>query len=797
MKTVLARADRLWALPCWLALSVLLATSARAQQPAPRPTIERVTVGGTYLVSGRALAARLGLRQGARLDRKGLQQRLERLNESGLLGEASVRITPLGAGRVAVHVLLSERIKVAAVRFKGNRQISAERLSAAAGIKAGQQVDPPAAKRAQQRIGELYIRSGFPLASVHAYARFTRQREAILVFDIVEGPRAWVGRVSIEGNRAYSDQTLRSIMKTRARGWPAFLRPGRFDDGAFAEDLSRIEQFYYDAGYLDASVGGYWTYGRDLSRITAHVLVYEGPRYTTRSIRFEGNTIFRDEELLQSIPLAVGKPVSPRLVEEAKAAIRDLYGRQGYVDVGAPGKDTLRATLTFSEREPTADVVFSITEGQPVFIRRIRVEGLTKTSELVVLRNLTFHPGDRASTEALKESERKLLSTGYFDLSQPRPVEISIEPGEQALRDAIVRVKEGPTGAVWFGLSIGSATGVAGRISIRERNFDITRWPSSWRDLWEGNALRGGGQQLVAELSVGSEQSSFLLSFLDPAVNNSPYSAGAKLYSTLTRWDQFDLTRTGVSSSFGRQVGEHASWRFEAGFERITMDALASGAPPAIAIDRGTYDKPYASFTYAYDTRDNPLSPSEGYAARISAEVGLLDVDTVKVVGEAEKHWTVGEIKGLGKQVFTLRGRAAMMDSYTGGRVPVFERFYAGGAGSLRGFEPRGVSPVEPVAGKQVGWRSMLVGSAEYSVPVTSRGLRAAAFLDAGYVKEDPFEVFSGWDELRVTPGVGLRWHMPALGNLALSVDLAFPAVKESADRTRSVHFTLGAGRWF
>ena len=782
-----------------LAVLFALAACAAAQEltPAQPPVVSRATVHGSYLVSPGAILSRLGLRAGQVLDEAGLQARVQDVNASGLLGHVSTQIVRLDERSVEVHVQLEERVGVAKIQFKGNAHLSDERLLKAAGIEPGETVDPGLAKAAQKRIAEAYEAAGCFLASVKAYVSFARDGEPVLVFDIAEGPVAWIESIGFRGNAAFSSQDLGGRMKSRVRKWPPFLWPGRFDESVFHDDLARIEEAYYSAGFLDATVSGYWTYTDDLRKLTLHVLVYEGVLYKAKRIGFAGNTIFRDSELLDAIPVREGQPVRPPDIEKAKEIIAEMYGRQGYVDVGAPGKDTLREQLVFSEQEPTVEVWFHITEGEPVFVRRIRVEGLTKTSEIVVLRHVTFHPGDRVNADELKASEEALRGTGYFDMTDPRPVEVFVEPGEGALRDAVVKVKEGPTGAVFFGLGLSSDAGVLGEITIREENFDISNWPSSWRDLAQGGALRGGGQKLLAQLSLGSERRSFLLSFTDPAVGNTAYSAGGKLYSSMVGWEDFDITRTGVGASFGRQLGRHATGRVEVGFERISMDNLDSGVPPEIGQDEGSYNKGYVSATYTLDKRDNPLLPSRGYLTSVTAEAAFLDVETVKLIAEAEKHWTLLEQEGGRKHIASVRGKAGIMDSYSGARIPVFERFYAGGIGSLRGFEPWGVSPVEPVKGRQVGGQSMLVGSAEYSVPIIRNDLRFAAFLDAGYVKEDPWDVFSGWDELRVSPGVGLRWVIPVLGGMPLSLDFAFPVMKEHEDKTRAVHFSLGAGHWF
>jgi outer membrane protein insertion porin family len=193
---------------------------------------------------------------------------------------------------------------------------------------------------------------------------------------------------------------------------------------------------------------------------------------------------------------------------------------------------------------------------------------------------------------------------------------------------------------------------------------------------------------------------------------------------------------------------------------------------------------------------DNVFMPTQGYYSRQAVEVSTMDVDMLGLSVEGKKYWTVAEPAGWGKHVFSLRGKAAVVDAYSG-RVPFFERLYAGGVDTLRGFTYRGVAPSDPTTGDRIGGESMLVFGAEYSVPIHERMLRGAAFVDAGYVEEKARDVFSGWDVLRMSTGVGIRWLIPALGNAQLSLDLAFPLKREDDDDTRSVHFSLGAARTF
>ena len=196
------------------------------------------------------------------------------------------------------------------------------------------------------------------------------------------------------------------------------------------------------------------------------------------------------------------------------------------------------------------------------------------------------------------------------------------------------------------------------------------------------------------------------------------------------------------------------------------------------------------ALSYILDRRDRMVLPTKGSLARVTTNLALGDIETVSVVGEVEKHWPLSKPKGW---ILSLSGRAGLLDSYSGDRIPVFERFYAGGIGSLRGFDFRGVSPVDPVQEEQVGGESMLLGSAELRVPAVRNQLWFVWFVDAGYVEEDVGDLLSGWDVLRVSTGAGLRWRIPGLGGALLSLDLGFPIVKESYDETRAFHFSLDA----
>ena len=751
---------------------------------------------GAHLIAKAQALNYLGLTEGVPLDRPALEAAVARWNESDLLGTVSYTVEPVDEGRVEVVLACSERVKPTVVTFQGNERFSAKRLRKLIQVEPGQPITALRARQIEEQIAVAHRQAGFPLVQVRAQLSSLTETDRKLVFYVSEGPRTWVERIVFEGSRSVPQKKLRSAMQSKTRWRPSWLRKGWFRREMFQNDIKAVEATYYAMGYLDARVGGYVSYSDDLRRSTLHLVVYEGELYRVKALSFEGNTIYRRDELLAEIPLMLGEAFRPADFEKAKERVSELYANQGYMDV-TERKGNLKADYDYGEEGAEVSVLFRITEGEPVFIRRIEIRGLTKTREPIVRRTLSFYPGERASRLKFEESERLLLNTGYFEFDQPQSVRITLEPDEGALRDAIVQVEEGQTGRFMIGGGIGSDAGVMGQISLVEENFDISNWPTSWNDLWRGNAFRGGGQRLTLLLEAGSKRSYYSIGLFDPAVGDSDYSVGGNIYSMASAYEYFDETRTGLSVTMGRRLTRDVSRSFTVGYESIDIDDVDKDSAYEIRRDDGSHAKPFVRFRTGIDKRDSRFTPTEGYAAGAEVEVAAADVETVKLVLDAEKHWTVREHRDKRRDAVALRGRAGMVTSY-GDRVPVFERFYAGGIRTLRGFDYRGVSPVDRATGDRIGGESMLVGSVEYSTPVsTQQHLRLVTFVDAGYVQQDVEDVLSGWDELRASVGTGIRWRIPALGSAVLEIDLAFPIMKESGDETQNFHFSIGASRRF
>ena len=773
-------------------LAVLaLTTAGYARGAADAPTIAQVEVRGNQLLSDEEVIRQVGVEQGTAYDAEELTASVERWNETRQLGTVGYRVEPTESGDVKIILQVNERVTLSSVQFLDNRRISAGRLREVAHVRPGDVVTPREVADVERAIEAAYAERGYPSCLVQGVLLLGEEGQRDLVFTVSEGKRVKVGRTVFRGNEHIRRGRLLKAMESNQRRWFGWIFPRYFQPDSLESDTLRIKQVYWEEGFQDVEVRAFPSYPKE-KKARLNIVIEEGPRYTVSRVVFDGNTLFRDDELLEAIPVETGEPYNPAEVDDSLRVISRLYGNQGHVDV-TRRKGNLSAEPLFDAELPRVTLHFHIAEGEAVYIRRVEIRGLTKTKEPVVRRNLAVYPDELATTDNIERSEQLLINTGFFDQTAQPPVEITLEPDEGALRDAVVRVKEGQTGQLMLGAGVGTDSGLLGEISLREQNFDITNWPSSWADVWSGNAFRGGGQRLALVLRSGTERSYYSLSFQDPAAWGSSYGLGGGLYSRGIAHEEWDETRTGINVTGSVRTAKFLERAVTVGYENIEVDDVDPAAAPVFLRDEGSHSRPFVRFNSSLEQRDNRFSPTSGYYAEFEVEVTAGDVETIGVTVRGQRYWTMHESNERHRHVLGVRGQAAVVDSYSD-HVPIFERLYAGGIGTLRGFEYEGVSPVDPGTGDQVGGESMLVGSVEYSVPIDpGNQFRVLGFMDAGYVTEDASDLLNGWDELRVSAGVGLRWLVPILGQLPLEIALGFPVVDEPGDEKQTFHLSFGA----
>jgi len=345
------------------------------------------------------------------------------------------------------------------------------------------------------------------------------------------------------------------------------------------------------------------------------------------------------------------------------------------------------------------------------------------------------------------------------------------------------------TGRIMFGGAVNSDAGVTGQITVDERNFDITRWPTSFQDFANGTAFRGAGQTFRIEAVPGSVFKRYTISFADPnLLGYLPVSLGVSGFLYDRRFQDYDEERLGGRVSFGYRVTPDLSLSAGVTGQNVKIQRPRILGVPALDDVLGDNELYNAEFKLTHDTRDSPFQPSEGHFFEFGYERAFGDFDYNRFEVENRNYLLVAQrADGSGKQTLTFGTRLG----FSGEETPLFENYFAGGYSTLRGFDFRGASPVE--SDVQVGGRFQWLNSLEYMFPITADdAFRGVAFVDFGTVERD-IEIKK--DNFRVAPGLGLRIAIPMLGPAPLAFDFAYPVTMADTDERRIFSFYMSAIR--
>ena len=361
--------------------------------------------------------------------------------------------------------------------------------------------------------------------------------------------------------------------------------------------------------------------------------------------------------------------------------------------------------------------------------------------------------------------------------------------------DFDVIANEAMTGRMMFGVGVNSDAGLVGSIVLDEQNFDWTRFPNSWEDIRNATAWRGAGQRFRLEAVPGTEVQRYMATFQDPYMFDTGVSMGLSGYYYSRYYTEWKEQRVGGRVAFGYQFSPDLSGNIAYRGAKINItDPIDPLLPDLLAVTGHNLAMHGFQLSLTHDKRDNAFMATEGHLFEASAEQVLGSFSYPRVEIDLRKYFTLYERPdGSGRHVLSLASRAG----YTGDDTPIYERFYAGGFSTIRGFQFRGASPqqIGPSTGGSilVGGNFQLLASAEYLFPITADDmLRGVVFCDTGTVEP----TIDNWsDRYRVAPGFGLRIAVPAMGPAPIALDFAFPIAWQPGDRREMFSFFMGFGR--
>lgn len=769
------------------AVSAVLAATASAQVF----TISDIRVEGIQRTEPGTVFSHLPFRVGDEYTPDRGSEAIHQLYGSGLFRDIDLSID----GTVLV-INVVERPAVAAIETNGIKAFDKEGVEKSlreVGLSEGRIFDHSILERADQELRRQYLSQGYYGVDIKTSATPLERNRVRITINVDEGSASSIKQIRFVGNTVFDSEDLADQMQLAEHKWSSwYTKRDLYSREKLAADLETLRSFYQNQGYLDFKVDSVQvSVAPNKSDIFITINVTEGKQYTVNEITLGGDMLGLENEVKPLIVYEKDEIYNAERINEITKTIVDKYSSLGYAFA------TVTPNPVPVEGRDAVNVVLTVDPGRRAYVRHVNITGNTRTRDDVIRREVRQYESAWFDSDKVKISRDRIDRLGYFETvtAEPKPVE-----GTRDQVDLEINVKERPTGSISLGAGYSTSDGVILSAGFAQDN------------------VFGSGKSFSVEVNTSKSMRTYAVSLIEPYITPEGISRHIDLYDRRVDLDELDVSNVayetiGAGLSFGIPVTELDRVFLGARIEQTKVDLR--GQNP----NGGTYDEDVTSpqrywdyvdeygddpkamlltLGWSRDSRDNVLAPTRGRYQRVSAEFALPVWDqryyraTYQLTQyfPLSKNWTLGTNLQLG-----------WGDTYGGKMFPFFKNFYAGGIGSVRGFETSSLGPRDASTGDRLGGDRQFIFSAELLTPLpgADRTLRGLFFFDAGNVwgyrrdvgQRNYYREDLSFDDLRYSVGFGVAWISP-LGPLKFS--LAFPLNKKDGDDTQRFQFQIGTG---
>jgi outer membrane protein insertion porin family len=756
-------------------------TASPAVEPEPEDEtgepIAEVRVRGNRRIETAAILNPLKTKPGKPLSPKALRDDIRALWEMRFFDDIKADEEQGPRGPI-ITFIIQEKPLVHSVTVKGNEEIDEDDLKKELEVKPYQIFDADAARRTVKKLQGKYADKGFYLAEVtYTTKPAAGDNEIDVVFNVVEHAKVEVRRVDFQGNKAITDDELRSAIQTQAGTLISFLtQQGTYKEDAFQRDLLIVQSLYYNKGYVNVRVGKpSVALSADKREIYVVIPVDEGDPYDLGVIGVSGSLLTYETDVKKLVTMIQGERFGSEKLQKNMTALQDFFRDHGYAYV------QVSPATNIDVAKKTIDINFVIQPGSQIYIDRIEVVGNTKTRDRVIRRELRIAEGELYNGTAIRLSKARVTALGFFEV-----VDITSKPGSSpTTMDLEVAVKEKSTGTFQVGLGFSNQEPILLNANVSQNNF------------------LGWGTDAAIMAQVSNLRRIFDLSYSDPYFLDSNWTLAVDIYNTLQIYGNlFDRTAFGGTLTGGYLLAEDFRIFLTYTLQQVNVTPTSTNAVLlANRFQNGLTSS--VKFSFTWDRRDNRLFPTNGFMLSGSVEEAPGKylggtTDFTRLIGIARFYRPLP--LGL---VFKVNLTAGYIYSPPTNPVPVSELFFEGGINSLRGYNFRTVAPIImagqnpglPLTPLLIGGNKELLSNWELEFPIIEEaGLRGVIFFDAGNVYSDTQRFFDptapGAIGLLMSVGFGARWFTP-LGPLRF--EWGFALTPRPIDvPPNSLQFTIG-----
>ena len=746
--------------------SALAATAAWAVEPF---TVRDIRVEGLQRVEAGTIFASLPVRVGDTYSDERGAAAIRALFDLGLFKDVRIDVS----GNVLV-VIVEERPTVADVDFVGTKEFDKAALQKAlreVGLADGRPFDKALADRAEQELKRQYVSRSLYNAQVVTTVTPIERNRVNLTFTVTEGEPARIREIHVVGNKAFSESTLLDLFDQDSGGWLSwYTKSNQYSRAKLNADLETLRSYYITRGYLEFRIDSTQVaISPDRQDLSVTVNLTEGEKYVVAGVKLDGNYLGREDEFKSLVTIKPGEPYNGEQVTDTTKAFTDYFGNFGYAFArvqAVPDIDRVnnRVTLTL-QGEPS----------RRVYVRRVAIAGNNKTRDEVIRREFRQYEASWYDSDKIKLSRDRVDRLGFFTDINVETQEVSGSPDQV---DLTIEVKEKPTGSLQLGAGYSSSEKVSLTFGISQEN------------------VFGSGNYLGLQVNTSKYYRTISLTATDPYFTKDGISRTFTVFHQTTRpyYSQdgdYSLVSQGGSVKFGVPFSEVDTVFFGAGVEQYKFKPgsnVATVTPQAyrdyFRCATNTVTNTVASCSddskfgvpltigWARDDRDSALVPTRGRLQRANVEWGVgSDMKYVKTSYQYQQYFPINK-----QYTLAVNGEVGYAKPIGGQVYPIFKNFYAGGLGSIRGFEQNSLGPRDAVTEAALGGTRKAIFNMELSTPFPGAGndrtLRLYSFLDAGNVFTDRSSQSNAqWKAqqmIRASVGLGISWISP-LGPLRLA----------------------------